>query len=341
MALAVISTINLESLAAGAAPALLRPICQRLARWTQYGYPILALLLQTQSLRWLVALLALSLTSAVASADLIDEIIIVKGSDNAFFDETIATLAQHVEQAARIRVVRHTNLAREFSRHPEHSLFIAFGPTAVAAVRQFDADAPLISAYLTLEQYRQLAIDDQFAVLLDQPMQRYLAFCKLLLNATSIGVILDKKMATPAATEAGLVVNQYRVDPANKLLPVLRELLQSNDALLMLPRQSIYNHNSLKGVFLTSFRNRKPAISYSPAHVRSGALASIYSSPIDIGRHLALIVKQHLRQPDDNDSAYEFARFYSITSNSRIARALAIELPRESELRTQLDRILP
>jgi ABC-type uncharacterized transport system substrate-binding protein len=109
----------------------------------------------------------------------------------------------------------------------------------------------------------------------------------------------------------------------------------------MLPRQSIYNQDSLKGVLLTSYLKRKPAISYSPAHVRSGALASIYSSPIDIGRHLALIVKQRLKHADSAAPAYEFARYYSITSNRRIAQALAIELPDESDLRAQLDRIQP
>ena len=304
---------------------------------------IYVMLIRALSLRALVVLLAMLLTPAMSRANLIDEIVIIKGSDNAYFDETIATLARHVEQIVRIRVVQQANLALEFNNHPDHSLFIAFGPSAVAAVKQFDQRAPLISAYLTHEQYRELAIDDQFAVLLDQPMQRYLAFCKLLLNAASIGVISDHGIDTdsPSDTSLGLVVNQYRVDPANKLLPVLRELLRANDALLMLPRQSIYNQDSLKGVLLTSYRKRKPAISYSPAHVRSGALASIYSSPIDIGRHLALIVKQRLMQPGGVAPAYEFARYYSITSNRRIAQALAIKLPDESDLRAQLDRIQP
>jgi putative ABC transport system substrate-binding protein len=300
-------------------------------------------LIRTVPLLGLVLLLAMSLTPAMTHANQIDEIIIIKGSDNSYFDETIATLARHVEHVARVRVVQQANLAREFSDHPEHSMFIAFGPGAVAAVKQFDQRAPLISAYLTYEQYRELAIDNQFAVLLDQPMKRYLAFCKLLLNAESIGVISDQPTDTdtPSDTSSSLTVNHYRVDPANKLLPVLRELLQANDALLMLPRQSIYNQDSLKAVLLTSYRKRKPAISYSPAHVRSGALASIYSSPIDIGRHLALIVKQRLKHPGSATPAYEFARYYSITSNRRIAEALAIELPDESDLRAQLDRIQP
>ena len=302
-----------------------------------------AMLFRTLPVRWLVTLMIMSLPTAAGSANLIEEILIVKNSDNAYCDETITTLVGQVEHIARIRVVQQANLARDFRGHPERSLFIAFGPTAVAASKQFDEQAPLISAYYTCEQYRQLAIDDQFAVLLDQPLRRYLAFCKLLLNGAASGVILPQEIDSNRlpGTSPGQTLNQYRVDPANKLLPVLRKLLRENDALLMLPGQSIYNRDSLKGALLTSYRKRKPAISYSPAHVRSGALASIYSPPIDIGRHLALIVKQRLKQPGNADPAYEFARFYSISSNSRIARALAIELPDEGELRAQLDRIQP
>ena len=128
-------------------------------------------------------------------------------------------------------------------------------------------------------------------------MHRYLAFCKLLLGVDSIGVINDravelKPRAAITLNEFSLTLNQYQLDADNKLLPVLRDLLQQNDSLLMLPRQSIYNRDTIKGVLLASYRNRKPVVSYSPAHVRSGAVASIYSSPVDIGRHLALLINQ-------------------------------------------------
>jgi ABC-type uncharacterized transport system substrate-binding protein len=121
----------------------------------------------------------------------------------------------------------------------------------------------------------------------------------------------------------------------------LRELLSQNDVLLMLPRQSIYNRDTLKGVLLTSYRNRKPAISYSPAHVKSGAVASIFSSPVDIGRHLALLLNQKLNNQLHNGSPLQFARFYTITTNLRVADALGIDFPEERELRSRIDELQP
>ena len=119
----------------------------------------------------------------------------------------------------------------------------------------------------------------------------------------------------------------------------MRNLLRYNDALLMLPNRQVFNRESLKGVLLTGYRNRKPVISYSPAHVKSGALASIYSSPDDIGKHLALLVERKLRQPQQVLPAYEYARFYSINSNHRVARALSIDLPDEQQIRDMLEEL--
>ena len=202
--------------------------------------------------------------------------------------------------------------------------------------------AVVFNAYLTHEQYDLLESRGQTTVLLDQPLARYLAFSKFALGIDSVGLILPAS-EKPDPRQGGLLrelaleTKHYSVDQANKLLPVLRRLLRQSDSLLMLPRQSIYNRESLKGVLLTSYRNRKPVISYSPAHVRAGALASIYSSPSDIGKHLALLVEEKLQHPQKPLPEYEYARFYSIASNRRVARALSIELPDAKLIRSKLE----
>ena len=296
--------------------------------------------------RFALGILLVSLPCIAASAQVTGQVIVVKSSDNSYFDETIATLVNHVDPASRIKLV----MAREFGNdsidlHPQN-LLVALGQSAVEAINRLDTGASSINAYLTLEQYNSLDIDHQVTVLLDQPMHRYLAFSKLMLGVDSIGVIDDSEIELKARVaitldEFELTLNQYRLDPENKLLPVLRELLQHNDSLLMLPRESIYNRDTVKGVLLASYRSRKPVVSYSPAHVRSGAVASIYSSPVDIGRHLAMLINQALQKKPDTGTPFQFARFYSITTNSRIATALGINLPAERDLRSTLDKLGP
>ncbi|MCP4334897.1 MAG: hypothetical protein GY785_19760 [Gammaproteobacteria bacterium] len=299
---------------------------------------------------WLKALVIsavfLSTPSWLEAAPAIDEVIVVKSSDNVYFNQSVTTLIKHADESISFKVLMPAQLNAGFTNGSNERLFISFGVAATSAVKQLDADARLISAYLTFEQYRELAIDDQLAILLDQPLRRYLVFCKLLLGLDSVGILIENDLESdppsdPSADRYDLILNQYRLDATNKLLPVLRELLRENDALLMLPRQSIYNPDTLKAVLLTSYRNQKPAISYSPAHVRAGALASIYSSPVDIGRHLAQIVNQRLEQPSAASVGFEYARFYSIATNPSVAQALAINLLDERELRSSLDRLKP
>jgi ABC-type uncharacterized transport system substrate-binding protein len=290
-----------------------------------------------------LGILLVSLPCITASAQITGQIIVVKSSDNTYFDQTIATLLNHVDPATRFKLVMAQELSHDsIDLHPQN-LLIALGQFAVEKINRLNTGASSINAYLTLEQYNSLDIDHQVTVLLDQPMHRYLAFSRLMLGVDSIGVIDDseielKAQAVITLDEFDLTLNQYRLDSENKLLPVLRELLQHNDSLLMLPRESIYNRDTVKGVLLASYRNRKPVVSYSPAHVRSGAVASIYSSPIDIGRHLAMLINQTLKKEPGTGTPFQFARFYSITTNSRIATALGIKLPAEQSLRSSLDK---
>lgn len=275
-----------------------------------------------------------------------DQIVIVKSSDNSYFNQSIETLINNVDRATKIKVVTAQDLTDGFEVQQQHKIFIALGQSAAEAVGQLGNGVSTFNAYLTQEQVQNLDLGNQVAVLLDQPLRRYIAFCKLMLVASSVGIINQQEIVLDKAQsgllrELDLNLNQYQIDPLNKLLPILRKLLSQNEVLLMLPRQSIYNRDTLKGVLLTSYRNRKPAISYSPAHVKSGALASIYSSPVDIGRHLAALVNQKLQNPTHQDPALEFARFYSISTNQRVARALGIVVPTERELRSALDKLEP
>ena len=272
----------------------------------------------------------------------INQLIIVKSSDNSYYNKTIETLIDKIDQAVPVNVFT----ADKFDQQPEKneltSLYIALGKPAAKAVSSISGSIESINAYLTHEQYRECDFEIKFTVLLDQPLRRYILFSKLMLQLDSIGVISEtsyelSNQQKELLTQIKVDFNQHRIDVDNKLLPALRELLMQDDVLLMLPQQSIYNHDSLKGVLQTSYRNRKPVISYSPAHVKAGALGSIFSSPADIGRHLATIINKRLKMQKSLVSGFEYARFYSMTTNTRVAHSLGLNLPSKTDLRAQID----
>jgi len=225
----------------------------------------------------------------------------------------------------------------------ESDLVITLGREANQYVSRQFPDKSIISAYLTLQQWQDFGSQGKqhMAVLLDQPLERYLLFSHFLLQPSSIGVVtlspikIDTRLSN-ILNKLQLKLSQYHLDRVDRLLAKIRQLAENDDALLMLPNQNIYNRHTLKGVLLTSYRKNTPVISYSPSHVKSGALASIYSSPEDIGKHLAELLNQYSSGHLKLSSSSQFAKYYSIITNNRVAHSFGLKLPDVAEIRRKL-----
>ena len=272
------------------------------------------------------------------------QVVVVMSSDNSYFNETIDSLVEQVNHELRITLVGLDELKADFDYLGKDVVILALGNKAVKAVAARKPAAKTINAYLTLEQYRQSAkIENQISLLLDQPLQRYIDFGRLILPGYTFGLIQSSgrdifRDYGEFRADTKQYINKYNCNTAPEMIPLLRELLKQNDALLMLPQQEVYQRKNLKAVLLTAYRSRKPVISYSPAHVISGALASIYSSPGDIGKHLALVVNRLHHDKPDLTGSYEFARYFSISMNRRVAHSLAIQLPEPIWIRRQIEK---
>lgn len=270
------------------------------------------------------------------------QIYIVKSSDNAYFSETIESLVGLIQSAVRFNLTTVENIDLIGQSINKDDLVIALGHRAATALDGNSFKANIIYAYLTYQQVNQLNSSRKtLSILLDQPVERYLAFCSLFPGIQSVGVLNEATTSLPfddasLQENSDVKLKQYKLNNSEPLLQTVRRLLDQNDALLMLPQQTFYNRSNLKGVLLTSYRHRKPVISYSPAHVKSGAMATIYSSPGDIGRHLADVSNDLLVNAEPFKPGFQYARYYSVMTNPQVARALGIELPTESDLMATL-----
>ena len=276
------------------------------------------------------------------------QIVIVKSSDNTFFNQTIETLISNVDSSATFKIVETEALGSNLDLLKSSDLILTLGSRATQEIVGQYKNKTVISAYVTESQLSESnpVSKNQIWVLLDQPLSRYLLFSRYLLNLKSIGIINRTELKLSPDQQASLTreslsLNQYRPISSDNILTTVRRLLDLNDALLMLSDQSIYNRDTLKGILLTSYRSRKPVISYSPAHVKSGAIASIYSSPENIGMQLADLLNEDPARLRSKEPVVHFAHYYSIATNTRVARALGLNLPEEAELRKQLQMVLP
>jgi ABC-type uncharacterized transport system substrate-binding protein len=275
-------------------------------------------------------------------------IVIVKSSENAYFNQTIESLVNHADDHAHFKVLNSSNLDSTNDVLENANVIITLGADSANKISSRSPDQLVINAYITLEQATQFQDRNQqnIAVLLNQPLECYLAFSHYLLNLKTLGTI---NRFSPALNSRQLKIlknlnlklNQYQLGDTNKnLLATVRQLIRKNEALLMLPEQSVYNHDTLKGILLTTYRSRIPVISYSPGHVKSGALAAIYSSPGDIGRHLANLINQRHEGRLNTNNKMVYAEYYSIATNQRVAHSLGLKLPSEEKLRQLIDETI-
>jgi ABC-type uncharacterized transport system substrate-binding protein len=266
-----------------------------------------------------------------------ESVLILKSSDNPFFNQTVEKLLNSTQLHIKFRIL----LAEDYVRSPpkvKPDAIITLGYVAAKTTHDIK-DIPVIHAYLTEFQSRkQLAVSEHSVLFLEQPLERYLIFIAKLLNPDSTGIIrtenntISDKTISRLSDKTGVKLDQRVFNSDDNPINLVRQVLRDNDLLLSLPEPSVYKQSTLKGILLSSYRMNKPVISYSPAHVKSGALAAIFTSPQQIGEQLARILEERLSKPRKKGDKFFFADQFEISVNRRVARALELEIPADEEI---------
>lgn len=179
------------------------------------------------------------------------------------------------------------------------------------------------------------------AVLLDQPLARQMSLIRLAVpEARDVGALLGRESAaienalSRAARDKGLRVNTARVAAPGELYPALQGMLGNAHVLLAIPDSSVFNSSTAHNVLRTAFQARVPLIGFSPAYVRAGALAAVYTTPVQVGRQAGRMLNDFL---DGRPlPAAQAPREFEVSVNIHVARALGLTLDDEAELAAQL-----
>ena len=275
----------------------------------------------------------------------VDSVLIVKSNNNHFFDTTIQQVIDSTDGHVKFNITALDSLKNKPELIGKPELIIALGFNAAFHLQEIQPKSPVLLSYITEFEYQQLNLKDgDTAVLLEQPLQRYLKFIKILLPLKTVGIIkkhsnrLTDQELKSIQKKLDITLNQHSYSLPVKSIDAVRNLLGESDLLLSLPEPNIYNRQSLKGILLTSYRQKKPVISYSPAHVKSGALAAIYASPKNIGNQIAGLLNQLNSQPYFSLQKRYYADTYNITINDQVAQSLEINLPDKVSIKKAMDR---
>lgn len=183
------------------------------------------------------------------------------------------------------------------------------------------------------------ALPAQLSLLWSDPSpQLQMRLARLLLPAAKrVGLLYD--------ADSKFLVNEYRQAAiAQGMTLVTRSwsdirdsrpllyLLSHSDLLLGMSNTGLFNSHTVKNLLLTSYTHQRPVIGPSASFVQAGSLASIYSDQSDWLDSL----EELLDRPPAQWPQSAYPSHFKVTSNPRVARSLAIELPSNESLAQKL-----
>ena len=229
----------------------------------------------------------------------------------------------------------------------ERDLVVAVGSRAARALRANPPAAPILFTLIPSGDLNhgpeQFLRPGDSAIYVDQPLERQLRLALQIRPVPSaVGVLLapsgtrTAERLQNAANNLGLSVVVEVIEAEADIGPALKRLLDESDILLTVPDPSIYNRKTTFNILLSSYHNKVPVIGFSSAYVKAGALAGVYTSPADAGRHAAEAVAQYLTARGKELPAPGYPRYFSVAVNPQVARSLSIHLPDALELGKRL-----
>lgn len=180
------------------------------------------------------------------------------------------------------------------------------------------------------------------AVVLDQPADRQLSLImRALPDRRRIGVLAGAKSTAllaelqQAAASRKLVLEVVAgVSSSEALFPALKGVLENADVILAIPDATIYHAGSLQNILLTTYRARVPLVAFSPTYVKAGAILAVYSTPAQVARHAAGMVRRW--QAGNPLPALQMPAEFAVASNPKVAASLGIGLDNAAELAVDL-----
>lgn len=278
------------------------------------------------------------------------EVTIVLSENTSLYAEASQALIQELGPDVRVSVIVADALEAPGRVALGGAAIVALGTRALGNTIASEPQAPVVAVLVPRRAYDvclgsgKLPAKGITAVFLDQPYARQLNLTRLMLpNKTRIGILVgpewENQVATltSAAREQKLtLVREPVLDPRDLHL-ALQKVISESDVILALPDSSVFNSATLPNILLTSYRRQLPVFGFSPAYVRAGALAAVFSTPQQNAKQAAELVLRAvgggaMPQP-------QYPRTFWVSVNGTVARSLDLKVEDEATLVAELQRL--
>lgn len=273
-------------------------------------------------------------------------VVIVKSAETALYEEVFkafeAELAAFaLDKTDDIKIAVTTDLKLQPKSLKKYDLIIALGQRASQFLNASRINQPQLHLLVSQYQFRspEQCCSQVFAIYLEQPLGRQLAFIRTLLpDRRRIGILqgpqskLHKEELASLAKGMGMELKFATIARKQDIGPTLDQWRNKIDVLLALPDRTVYNRQTLSSILLSTYRNRIPVIGFSKGLVTAGALAALHSTPSLVGKEAAIKARRLLQSLPVKNGHPER---YTFSVNRKVARSLHLQLPTNMTLQTE------
>lgn len=181
------------------------------------------------------------------------------------------------------------------------------------------------------------------AVTLEQPAERQLQLATLVIDDLErVGMVVSAERAErirnlfPEKPGTGPEIVIESVGDLDETALAFERVMDESDALLALPDPLLLDPNNTKWLLYMALNRNIPVFGFSAAATRAGALASVFSTPQQVGHQLARTLLDWARNGGLPANRVIHPEDYRVETNPVVARRLGIRPPSAAELEAEL-----
>lgn len=300
-------------------------------------------------------LVCLLFVSTITRAD----VLLLLSSEVDYYQETAKSLKTKVSELnlsdTQFDIVTLENWDPQHHTHGDnqpYNLIVAIGTAAAKEALQQNTGTPLLNIFTPKNAFDSLYPPEQqspqtepkdlrkvSAIYLDQPLERLISLsCFLNPKAKKFGTIFGpisqglQSDIERLTEEEGINLKYGLLSEEDNPVAILKPIVSESEVFIAIPDHAILNRAIARWILYLSFQQKIPVIGFSNAYTNAGALASVYSTPENIGNHAAELIADWLKNKKTDIWNPQYPRYFTLSTNPAVARSLGISLPQQEKL---------
>ena len=225
----------------------------------------------------------------------------------------------------------------------ESDIVIAIGTEASKLLSKSSFDTPVLNIFLPRTAYRmhwEGAGKKTGAIFLEQAPERYVRMTKALLpDARKVSGFMEYDRVVVNMFKTSFAEKHIKFDAfdltSDNFIKNLKASLEDTDLLLIPAGHPALTPHRARWLLYMAYRKKVPVIAYSEQFVDAGALASIYSTPPQIGKQAAELIEKMLSRHELSKSPLPstvYPEYFMVETNRKVTEAYLHKFVNENDL---------